>query len=115
MREAHFREGAGETEAVQESKAKRNQPRIILRYVASLGWVAQQFACEEYDAKGNRCLDHRTMTKPRVAAARVMEWATVKAVTVARSMRTSLTSSTRQSTKRRGSTPLNMCSTPSWK
>ena len=57
MREAHFREGAGETEAVQESKAERYQPRIILRYVASLGWVAQQFACEEYDAKGNRRFD----------------------------------------------------------
>ena len=54
-----------------------------------------------------------TRTKPRVAAASVMLCASVNAVTVASSLRTLATSSSRHSTNSRWSAPDRMCSTPS--
>ena len=42
MRKPNLGESAGETQTVQESEAECEQPRIILRDVASLGWVAKQ-------------------------------------------------------------------------
>jgi hypothetical protein len=53
-------ERARETETVQELKAKRDQPRIALRDVASMVCVSKQFACEEYDAKCDRRLNRRS-------------------------------------------------------
>ena len=50
---------------------------------------------------------------PKVAAARVREWARVKALTVFSSIQRSRTSKSRPSTNSRWSGPVRMCSTPS--